>query len=570
MKQYNQLLTSSGENLQGQPWNVYPRPQLKRDSFICLNGEWDFCLTDGFEKPDFSENKKILVPFAPESLLSGINEVFDESSMLWYQKNFTLPEGFVRSKVILHFGACDQVADVFVNGECVGKHEGGYEAFSFDITPYLKDENTILVSVKDTLSDHRFPYGKQRRDRGGMWYTPVSGIWQTVWLESVPESYVRTLYAEFDGETVTVTATGVGEGSICVNTPDGEKTFALKDGKALVTFDNPRFWSPEDPYLYTFTLTSGEDRVESYFAIRTLEIKTVDGLSRLCLNGKPYFFHGLLDQGYWSDGLFLPATPKGYEDDILAMKSLGFNTLRKHIKVEPQQFYYDCDRLGMVVFQDMVNNGEYSFLRDTLLPTVGIFRKNDKTEARNDQEEKTRQLFIEGMKSTVESLKVHPCICMWTIFNEGWGQFESDWMYGILRSLDKTRFIDTTSGWFEIGESDVDSRHVYFRKVSLEASDKPLVLSEFGGYSYKPEDHVFNTKQTYGYGKCKTREAFVKAFCDLYENEIVPLIPKGLCAAVYTQVSDVEDETNGILSYDRKVMKVNPEEFAHVSEKLKI
>ena len=249
------------------------------------------------------------------------------------------------------------------------------------------------------------------------------------------------------------------------------------------------------------------------------------------------------------------------------MKKLGFNTLRKHIKVEPEEFYYQCDKLGMVVFQDMVNNGDYSFFRDTALPTVGVQKLSDK---KLHKDPVTRQRFLEGMASTVNQLKNHPCICYWTIFNEGWGQFDSDNVYDLFRKLDDTRFIDSTSGWFLGDGSDVDSRHIYFRKVKLKAGNKPLVLSEFGGYSWKPEGHVFNTEQTYGYGKCRTREEFVAAVRRLYEQEILPLIPQGLCATVYTQVSDVEDETNGLLSYDRKVQKILPEEFADLSAKLKV
>jgi len=561
---YNQLYTAAGESLSGQPWNVYPRPMMKRDSFFCLNGKWDFCVTDGMQKPDFSSGKQILVPFPPESLLSGINEVFEESSLLWYRREFTLPEGFVNSKVLLHFGACDQAATVFLNGVCLGKHIGGYEAFSFDVTPHLKETNVITVSVKDDLSKHLLPYGKQRRDRGGMWYTPVSGIWQTVWMESVPEEYICSMEIETDADGASISVIGVKSGSVTVYLPEGEITRPLTNGKTRVDIPEPRKWSPEDPYLYNFTVIAGEDKIDSYFAVRTLEIKTVKGYARLCLNGEPYFFHGLLDQGYWSDGLFLPATAEGYETDIKAMKELGFNTLRKHIKVEPQRFYYDCDRLGMIVFQDMVNNGEYSFFRDTALPTLGIMPKERKHDSYGD----LHKTFIDHTQRTVSALKNHPCICLWTIFNEGWGQFDSTLMYRKVKLLDTSRFIDSASGWLAGGETDVDSRHVYFKKLDLKASDKPLFLSEFGGYSYKSEGHVFNTKNTYGYGKFRTRKAFVKALRNLYEKQVLPLIPEGLCAAIYTQVSDVEDETNGLFSYDRKVLKVAPEEFKDISDKL--
>ncbi len=563
MSDLQQLYTAAGESLSGTPWTVYPRPQLRRDSFLCLNGDWEFAVSEAGEPTAY--DRTIRVPFAPESLLSGIAECFPESATRWYRRRFTLPEGFCKARVLLHVGAADQCAEVFVNGTSVGEHIGGYEAFCFDITEVLQDENTVTVRVTDTLSEQVLPYGKQCHKRGGMWYTPVSGIWQTVWLESVPEDYVRRLRIDTGADHAVITAEGITDGTLTVQTPQGEITVLLTDGTARVALSEPRLWSPEDPYLYYFTLTTSTDEVSSYFALRTLDVRTVDGLPRLCLNGKPYFFHGLLDQGYWSDGLFTPAAPECYEQDILAMKALGFNTLRKHIKVEPEQFYYDCDRLGMVVFQDMVNNSDYNFLRDTALPTVGLIRRGD---TRLHRDPASRRAFVRGMEQTVRQLYNHPCICYWTIFNEGWGQFCGTEQYRRLRELDRSRFIDTTSGWFLGSESDVDSRHIYFRKVKLKASDKPLVLSEFGGYSWKPEGHVFNTEHSYGYGSCKTRTELVQKIRSLYTEQVLPLIPKGLCAAVYTQVSDIEDEINGLISYDRRVAKLLPEEFVDVSKAL--
>jgi beta-galactosidase/beta-glucuronidase len=364
------------------------------------------------------------------------------------------------------------------------------------------------------------------------------------------ERYIEKLNIENRGESVTISTLPPMEGMVEVA---GLGTYPLENGKVTVTPEQPHFWSPEDPYLYDFTVTAGEDTVESYFALRTLEIQKVDGYQRLLLNGKPYFFHGLLDQGYWPDGLLTPPSPDSFVQDILEMKALGFNTLRKHIKVEPEEFYYQCDKLGMVVFQDMVNNGDYQFFRDTALPTVGIQRLNDK---RLHRDEKTRREFLREMEATVNQLKNHPCICYWTIFNEGWGQFDSDRVFNRFLEVDDTRFVDTTSGWFRRKKSHVDSRHVYFRKVKVKGKDKPLVLSEFGGYSYKPTGHVFNTEQTYGYGKFADREEFAKAVEALYREQILPAKENGLCAAIYTQVSDVEDETNGLLSYDRKVCKL--------------
>ena len=287
---------------------------------------------------------------------------------------------------------------------------------------------------------------------------------------------------------------------------------------------------------------------------------------RLCLNGKPYFFHGLLDQGYWPEGLLTPPGPESYREDILAMKNLGFNTLRKHIKVEMEEFYYQCDKLGMIVWQDMVNNSDYNFLRDTTLPTAGIQKLDDRNLHKDDL---SREIFRKCAEATVNQLKNHPSICLWTIFNEAWGQFDSDNVYDWFRTLDDTRFIDTTSGWFRRDKSDVDSRHVYFRKVKLKGDGKkPLILSEFGGRTYKAEGHVFNPDKSYGYGSCGSLEQLNAAVRKLYLEEVLPCMEKGLCAAVYTQVSDVEDEINGVLTYDRKLCKLNPETMVPVAEAL--
>ncbi len=555
------LTTVQGEALLAShetPWNTYPRPQMRRNSYVNLNGTWELEVDQKFYK--------IRVPFCPESLLSGISEHFSEGAALIYRRSFVLPTGFCRGKVLLHFGAVDQICDIYVNQKHLCHHVGGYHAFTVDITDALQEENLLEVRATDDLHDLSQPYGKQvlPQKRGGMWYTPVSGIWQSVWLESVPDEYIEAISIENRGYSVKISISPNIPGTVTV---DGLGSFALTDGQVTVTPDAPRLWSPEDPYLYSFTVETAEDRLESYFALRSLEIREVGGYQRLCLNGKPYFFHGLLDQGYWPDGLFTPAAPECYRDDILAMKKLGFNMLRKHIKVEPEEFYYQCDRLGMVVFQDMVNNGDYSFFRDTALPTVGLQKLPDKHLHRDA---KTRREFLRQMELTVRQLQNHPSICCWTIFNEGWGQFDSDAVYARFRQLDDTRFIDSTSGWFRRKKTDLDSRHVYFRPVRLKAGSKPLFLSEFGGYSYKPAGHVFNTEQTYGYGKYADAQEYADAVAALYREQIVPAVKAGLCAAVYTQVSDVEDETNGILSYDRKVCKLTDAEMLPIAQLLSI
>ena len=543
----NDLYTVRGQQLTGAPWDIYPRPQMRRESYVNLNGTWELSVAGD------TQAYEILVPFCPESGLSGVHKHFDEGTPLCYRRTFTLPAGFQKGRVLLHVGAADQHAEILVNDKPVAAHTGGYTAFTADITAALQEgENQLTIICRDDLRDLSMPYGKQTLKRGGMWYTPVSGIWQSVWLESVPEQYIENLTVTNRGYGVEITISPVLEGIVNVA---GLGRYPLENGKVTVTPESPHLWSPEDPYLYDFTVETAADKVASYFAIRAIASKVVDGIPRLLLNGKPYFFHGLLDQGYWPDGIYTPAAPECYTDDILAMKKLGFNTLRKHIKVEPEEFYYQCDKLGMIVFQDMVNNGDYGYIRDTILPTVGVQKTRDE---KMHKDEATRQMFLQTMEETVAQLRSHPCILYWTIFNEGWGQFHSEAVYDRLQALDDTRIIDATSGWFRQKKSDVESLHIYFGPWSkLKMTDKPLVLSEFGGYAYPVIGHIFNPDKAYGYKSCKTEEEFRSALEALYRTRILPAIGKGLCGAICTQVSDVEDEINGFLTYDRKVCKAD-------------
>ncbi len=554
------LTTTQGENLTGTPWQAYPRPQMKREHWENLNGTWEFAVS-GEEALPSHYDRTILVPFAPESRLSGVGEHFPEGSYLCYRRTFGANPS-QKGRFLLHFGAVSQYAEIYVNQTLVGTHQGSYEAFQFDITDHLQENNELVVRVTSNLDDPTMPYGKNVKSPGGMWYTPVTGLWQTVWAEWVPETYIEDMDIQVTLTAATITVAPALDGQITVE----GKTYPLVAGKAVVTPENPHLWTPEDPYLYPFTVTTEEDRVESYFALRTLEIREVKGLSRLCLNGKPYFFHGLLDQGYWPDGLLTPAAPECYAQDILSMKELGFNTLRKHIKVEPEQFYYDCDRLGMVVFQDMVNNGKYDFLRDTVLPTFFRQRKDDR---KMHRDAKTRKAFLDGMAATVRQLKNHPSICYWTIFNEGWGQFDGTAAYKKLKALDSSRFIDSASGWFRGCQSDVESLHIYFGCwFRMKKFPKPIVLSEFGGFTYSAEGHIYNPDKTYGYGTCKTPEELDKKLRELYEKHVIPQVKNGLCAAIYTQVSDVEDEINGLVTYDRKETKAKKETMLHIAHAL--
>ena len=533
-------------------WNEYPRPQLKRDAWINLNGKWNLSVRaeTGVEVPV----GEITVPFPPESRISGILRTLEKGERWVYSRSFALTDVFSAGRVILHFGAVDQIAEVFVNGTRAAAHIGGYLPFSVDITDVMTEgENLLTVVVADDLTSD-FPYGKQRRKRGGMWYTPISGIWQTVWLECVPECHIRDLRVTSDLHCVRIEFTG-GVGEKHIEIPDAgiEADFCGDVFEAEIPM--PHHWCPDDPFLYRFTVSAGADRVESYFALRTVTVETRNGTPVICLNGRPMFFHGLLDQGYFSDGIYLPASPEGFRDDIRKAKELGFNMLRKHIKVEPDIFYYECDRLGMFVFQDMPNSGRYRYLMDTVLPTVGLKYSLPRRAG------KSRRCAFESMaREIVHRLYNHPSVVYYTIFNEGWGQYDTSRIYRELKSLDPSRIWDSASGWFKGGESDVLSEHIYFRKIRLKShKSRPLVLSEFGGYSCRIENHCFNLSKNYGYSTCRDPAAFTDALQRLYLDQIVPAIRCGLCAAVLTQLSDVEDETNGLLTYDRQVVKTDPE-----------
>ena len=527
------------------PWTVHPRPQFRRDAWQSLDGRW------------LLNDRPIRVPYPPQAPLSGYCGPIGD--MLLYRKEFTLDPALRGGRVLLHFGAVDQIAQVSLNGISLGEHKGGYLPFEFDVTDALTDGvNVLTLSVLDAL-DHTYPYGKQCAEPHGMWYTPVSGIWQTVWLEKVPQSYIRslTLTPDLTGVTVTV------EGAAGFTAEVEGKVWTFPGGTGRIEPEQPRLWTPDDPYLYPITITAGADVVHSYFALRTIAIEDRAGTARVCLNGAPIFLHGVLDQGYFPDGIFLPNHPEDYDRDILAMKVLGFNLLRKHIKVEPEQFYYACDRLGMLVMQDMVNSGDYSFGRDTVLPTLGLKRLRD-DRGRLDAR---KEFFLRHMDNTVRHLYNHPSIAAWTIFNEGWGQFRADGAYARLKRLDPTRPIDATSGWFAQRRSDFDSEHIYFRLKKLHPRQRPLLVSECGGYTLPVPSHVAEGKK-YGYGGCKDGSELTARMAALYEKMILPAVPGGCCGCIYTQLSDVEGEINGLLTYDRQAVKPEAEPLLALAKQL--
>ena len=546
------------------PLREYPRMQFRRDSYFCLNGTWEFEIGTKEEIPcAFTE--KIRVPFPVESRLSGIRRFLKADEILYYRKTFRLEKDFCKDIVALHFDGVDQHCEVYLNRIPIAVHEGGYIPFEVEIQDYLKEENELIVKVKDPL-DKRYPYGKQSEKSRGMWYTKTSGIWKTVWIESYPKTHFSSMKIDVTLQSVSLTlSTDIVEKKIRIQTPRGVIERNFEENHIEITLPCPRLWSPEDPYLYDFELIGGEDRVRSYFALRTVEIKEIHRIPRILLNGKPYFFHGLLDQGYFSDGLFCPHSYQRYADDIVALKKLGFNTLRKHIKIEPLYFYYLCDKLGMIIFQDFVNNGKYRFFQETVLPTLGFIR--NKNYGRKVPPF-VRDSFVRQGEETMALLYNSPSVCYYTIFNEGWGQFSSDRLYAHFKAIDPSRIVDATSGWFQGTLSDVDSRHIYFRKIKVKRQQRPVVLSEFGGYSYPVAGHCFRPEKSFGYRKFKDAAAYRRALNDLYLNQVLPQIENGLCGCIYTQVSDVEEETNGLFTFDRQVLKVDEDTLKEFAEKI--
>lgn len=572
---HHDLWTKPGEEGKGRDgWNVHPDPQMKRNSYKVLHKDWTL------------NGQPIQMPFPPQSLLSKYKGKV--GAHLVYETAFCVPETFSQEKILLHFGAVDQIADVWLNDVFVGHHEGGYLPFTFDISSVVKreEQNRLVVKVRDTL-DKNYPYGKQTKRRGGMWYTPVSGIWQPVWLENVPTTYIERIEMKPDLTGVDVRLHFAGDlhdisvVKISVTLDHGEVLqqelqvaaeevvtrielagHICKDGSTY----KPRLWTATDPYLYEVEISCGKDKVSTYFALRTVGVRQIDGVPRVCLNETPIFWHGVLDQGYYSDGIYLPAEPEEYERDILRIKELGFNMLRKHIKVEPALFYYYCDKHGMLLMQDMVNNGGYSFLRDTALPTIGKKQKKDTSGVAG----KRKEVFIAHAKETITQLYNHPSIVAYTIFNEGWGQFESDKIYAMAKEWDDSRLFDAASGWFAQKQSDFDSEHIYFKTVELEVKERPLLVSECGGFARVVPEHFYSKYSTYGYGTAEDEMGLTQQIVAMYEQMILPGIPKGVCGCIYTQLSDVEDEVNGLYTYDRKVCKVNKEKMVSLSEKLRV
>ena len=550
------MLTSWGQALdRDSVLPEYPRPQLQRDSYLNLNGVWRYAITASAAPPETWDGD-ILVPFSPECVLSGVERVLAPGEYLWYSRSFTLPEGFSRGRVLLNFGAVDQTATVYLNGQELLTHVGGYLPFTVELTAALAAENQLAVRVRDDTDEDWHTRGKQKRKRGGIWYTAQSGIWQTVWLESVPAAYIKRLAITpvYDGGLVEIGAEVAGKTRPVAH-------FGGADYPLPARIPVPDFepWSPENPRLYDFTVTCGDDEVKSYFAMRKFSVEADDaGVRRLCLNGRPYFHNGLLDQGYWPDGLYTAPSDEAMVYDIELARRMGFNMLRKHIKVEPARWYYHCDRLGMLVWQDMpCGGGVYSPPVVSAPLVTGRHLRDNAYFLFGRGEKAGREEFERELRDMVTALYNCPCIALWVPFNEGWGQFDAARLYDVVRGIDDTRPVDHASGWHDQHVGEVQSLHVYFKKYVFRPDrlGRAVLLSEFGGYNHRVGGHCFGDRD-FGYKKFESPLALESALRELYADQIVPARRQGLSAAVYTQLTDVEDELNGLVTYDRKVVKV--------------
>jgi beta-galactosidase/beta-glucuronidase len=549
----------------------YPRPQLVRDSYLNLNGWWDYAITPAAERPTAYDGR-ILVPFSPEAPLSQVGRQLQPDERLTYRRLLTLPDGFSTAdgRVLLHFGAVDQTCRVFLNDIEVGRNAGGYQSFSCDLTAALSPaENVLVVVVRDLSDRHDHATGKQRLNAGGIWYTASSGIWQSVWLEAVPAVYVDhvDLLPLLDDAAVEVTVHAVeGEAEVVVRA--GDEVVARAQAPVGIPTRIPlpavRPWSPEDPFLYDVEVSLGADRVTSYFGMRSFGVGPDEhGVPRLLLNGRPYFHAGVLDQGYWPDGLMTAPSDDALVHDIATMKRLGFTMLRKHVKVEPLRWYHHCDRLGMLVWQDLPNGGRRYRTAAVTWPGRLPIRLDD-TKRRDwlgRPDEDSRAVFREEARRTVEHLRNVTSLAVWVPFNEGWGQFDATAVAEELRRLDPTRTVDHASGWHDQGGGDLRSVHVYVRRfrVPRRRDRRPLALSEYGGRTLRLEGHVNAEGPAFGYGSEASPAGLTDWFVRLHEGQLVPAVPGGLSASVYTQLSDVEGEVNGLLTYDREMLKVYAE-----------
>lgn len=570
------------------PLSEYPRPQFERDCWQCLNGEYGYHISTRGEKWISDYSDKIIVPFAIESLLSGVEKPLKPTDRLWYEKKFTVNDELKGKRIILHFESVDWQCKVYINKKQVGSHTGGYCSFGFDITEELTDgENTLTVCVYDPTESGWQQRGKQDNHPHGFWYTATSGIWKTVWLEGVNESRIESikLLPDIDKGCFNIKSvlTTDSYDAYIIKVFDGERQIISEEisTDSEVSFENGfKLWSPEEPNLYDIQLELYKDgkivdKVKSYIGMRKFGIgKDKFGVIRLMLNNEPYFQRGLLDQGYWPDGGMTPPTDEAMIFDIKEMKRLGFNMLRKHIKMEPLRWYYYCDKLGMIVWQDMMSGGAYiGDFYAGVLPNLQITVKDSKYKAFKRERKEARDDYKRELGEMIDELYNTVSIFCWVPFNEGWGQFDALKICNYVKSLDSSRVVDHASGWYDQGGGDIKSMHRYIVPVTMPKLDKKraFVITEFGGYQNTVSNHTWTENKSFGlYLKFKNKSTLTNAYKKLFYKQVIPLIDKGLCGTVYTQLSDVENELNGIYTYDRKELKIEESVILDINSKLKL
>jgi len=563
MRKTNNLFTPEYSTFdKNSPLPEHPYPQFRRDSYISLNGNWKYKISDNFN--DLSNiDDNIVVPYPIESLASTVQKKIDGHEFIIYKKTFKLNKEFIKKNTFLHFMGVDQKFKVILNNKEFKVIAPLNLPTKLDVSDCIKERNELIVIVKDALNP-KYPLGKQSKNPKGIFYTPFSGIYYPVFLESIDEGYINSINIKTTLESVAIDIDSNANEFEIIIKDSNDIIYKEKTNKKSIDIKiaNPKLWSPNSPFLYDLEITTKTDKISSYFGLR--EVKLQDGY--FYLNNERIFVNGLLDQGYYPEGISTPLSYNSYRRDISTIKALGFNTLRKHIKVELPYFYYLCDKLGILVFQDFVNNGSYSFIKDTALPTLGFQKRKDTNQNKNP---KQRKNFIKGGERLIKYLSNNPCIIGYTIFNEGWGQFDSANVYKHFKDLYPNLIFDTASGWFRGAPSDLDSYHLYFKNINkIKKFDHPIFLSEFGALCYKVDNHAYGNRHVFGYKYLPSLTSLEESYTSLFEEKIIPYLDK-LNGIIYTQISDVEEEDNGLMTYDRKVLKINKEVIKNINKKLK-
>ena len=567
------LISEWGEKLDRKaPLQDYPRMQLQRDSYTNLNGIWEYQITDKNKHPKPDAWKQIVVPFALGSKLCGTDEQLQPGQALWYRKQFAYKPSILHTW--LNFEAVDQVCTIYMNGIEVGSHAGGYNPFSFDVSSMIKYQNSLMLRCTDDCDLSGYAYGKQKYEHGGMWYTPSAGIWGTVWLEDLGEQAIHDIKItpDFDSSKVRLDFAGNFEQAQIIISAHG-KVVHMGQTDSLhyeAQLEDVHPWTPADPFLYDLYIQTDDDVVKSYFGMRKFSSgHDAAGTLRFCLNNRPLFFSGLLDQGYTVDGLMTYPSDKAIVYELTKIKEMGFNMLRKHVKVECRRWYYHCDRMGILVMQDMPSGGKYDYNYQTVFPTLGWKAKDINNEKLGRTDPAEQKIYYEELDGMLDNLYNVTSLFAWCPFNEGWGQFDSAKVTEHILAYDSTRLIDSASGWYDQGAGDFKSIHDYFFPFRARPSKdgRILILSEFGGYSYLEKGHS-EAKELYGYKKFNDKVEMDEAINRLYEKMILSNIRRGLSGCIYTQVSDIEDECNGIFTADRKIIKIDQRKMRRMNERL--